>query len=76
MFSTTSTAVQWQTPVAFDQFGTPITPISTHMSGDIFDVGEPVEVTYIFLSSGNSATCSFTVSIGMHINKTFHYPLQ
>ncbi|KAJ8041019.1 Hyalin [Holothuria leucospilota] len=63
LFSTTSTAVQWQPPAALDQSGTPIIPISSHMSGDIFDVGESVEVTYIFLSSGNTETCLFTVSI-------------
>lgn len=52
----------WSVPTAQDNCG-PLTSVSTHTSGSFFPVGTTA-VTYTFSdTSGNSATCTFNVTV-------------
>ena len=52
----------WQTPTFFDNCS-PATITSTHNSGDVFPIGTTTVSYTVFDPSGNSATCSFTVTV-------------
>jgi len=52
----------WQLPTFFDNCS-PATITSTHNSGDVFPIGTTTVSYTVFDPSGNSATCSFTVTV-------------
>ena len=59
----TGTIVTWTEPTATDNSGTATLSSRTHAPGTFFLVGT-TDVTYTFVdSSGNSATCTFTVTV-------------
>ena len=58
-----SSVVTWQEPATTDDSGTVNRQTRTHQSGQSFPIGTTV-VTYTFADpSGNTATCTFTVTI-------------
>jgi HYR domain/Ricin-type beta-trefoil lectin domain-like/Secretion system C-terminal sorting domain len=62
--------VQWATPIAIDNCGTP-TVVGNHTSGACLPIGN-TPVTYTATDTkGNKATCSFTISVIRIIADTF-----
>ena len=60
---TTSRVITWAEPSALDDSGVTPVLVQTHQPGDTFDVGFTI-VTYTFTDgSGNSAECTFIVTI-------------
>ena len=63
-FGTTSRIVSWIEPRATDDSGVAPTTDQTRSPPDSFSIGVTT-VTYVFRDqAGNSATCSFSVTIG------------
>ncbi|XP_072169503.1 uncharacterized protein [Diadema setosum] len=59
----TSTAVTWNLPTATDVSGVTVFQSSTHTSGSAFNVGV-TDVTYVYADgSGNTGSCTFTVTV-------------
>ena len=59
----TSAVATWSVPSATDNSGATPTSMSTHVPGDSFGIGQTT-VIYTFTDpSGNSATCSFAVTV-------------
>ncbi|XP_071488833.1 hyalin-like [Diadema antillarum] len=59
----TSTAVTWALPTATDVSGVAIFQSSTHSPGSTFNVGV-TDVTYVYADgSGNTGSCTFTVTV-------------
>lgn len=59
----TTKSISWTEPTADDNSGLAVNVTTTHDPGDEFGIGDTV-VTYTAVDiSGNSATCSFTVTI-------------
>ena len=60
----TSRIVTWTEPTATDNSGMTPTVTQSHQPGDSFTVGI-TQVTYTFTDmAGNSAMCTFSVTIG------------
>ena len=69
---TTTRVVTWTEPTATDNSGVIPEVTQTHQSGDSFPIGM-TEVIYTFTDQdGNSATCSFTITIGNIIHFIYH----
>ncbi|XP_072169501.1 hyalin-like [Diadema setosum] len=59
----TSTAVTWSLPTATDVSGVAVIQSSTHTPGSTFNVGV-TDVTYVYADgSGNTGSCTFTVTV-------------
>ncbi|XP_072028835.1 hyalin-like [Amphiura filiformis] len=59
----TSTTVLWESATSSDNSGKPVQLLSSHMSGDLFQIGLS-EVTYVATdTSGNRAICNFNVVV-------------
>ncbi|XP_071480505.1 hyalin-like, partial [Diadema antillarum] len=65
----TSTAVTWNLPTATDVSGVVVFQSSTHSPGSTFNVGV-TDVTYVYADgSGNTGSCTFTVTVQTHVTK-------
>ncbi len=56
--------VTWTEPTAQDNTGVLPTLISTHQPGDEFPIGDTDVIYTATDQAGNSATCTFTITIG------------
>ncbi|MBL0741434.1 HYR domain-containing protein [Chryseolinea lacunae] len=64
--------VSWSKPTVSDNCANTITATSTHNPGDFFAVGTATTVTYSATDgAGNTATCSFTVTVGDAVTPVF-----
>ncbi|MEH0155230.1 HYR domain-containing protein [Limibacter armeniacum] len=62
-FGTSEIAVEWNQPEAVDNCSRQLTYSSTHTSGELFALGKTTVSTKVTDEAGNSAACTFTVTV-------------